>query len=720
MYKILIKGIVQGVGFRPFVYREAKKRKLKGEVKNTGSRVEIIVDKKEPIEEFLKNPPPLAKVESISIQKISKHEYDDFYISKSSGGKGEAHLPSDVFVCEKCLEEMNDKKNRRYKYYFITCTDCGPRFSIIEDVPYDRPNTSMDDFPMCEKCRKEYQDPLNRRYHAQTIACHECGPRLKLLEKQNEVACKTDYDVIEKTAELILKGEIVSIKGIGGFHLACKTDSYVVGKLRELLKRDDKPFAIMVKDIEMLKKIAKTTTLEKEIIQSPERSIVVVEKKEKEKFNAVSELDSIGVMLPYTALHYLLFEKINEPIVMTSANIPGEPVLTKEGISKYHLTNNRRIVNRCDDSVIRVIKNHPVFLRRSRGYAPMPLNLPLKCNNTVSLGAETNNTVCIGKGNKAFLSQHIGNCSKVKTYSFLKETVEKLIKLTNTKPKIITCDLHPGYQTTKYAQELAKKYNAKVIKVQHHKAHLAHTAAEHNLNEFAGVACDGLGFGEDDNLWGGEIFNVEKGNYKRIGHIEKNYMIGGDSATKNPKKMLFGILYKIISEEELVNFGLFEKKEANVLLKQLKENFNVFETTSTGRVLDAVSALLGFCEKNTYEGRPAMLLESNSTTPYDIEPVIEEKYGKKIVKTLPLIEYIVDNASKDKKRLAATAHVYIAKGLLKIAKETGKPVVFSGGVTYNRLITGYFLENGAYIPSKAPPGDGGISVGQCIIANIKH
>ncbi len=719
MYKIFVKGIVQGVGFRPFVYREAKKKGLRGEVRNTGSGVEIIIDKRKETEKFLQNPPPLAKIESIEIKKIQQKKYSDFYIGKSSEGEGEAFLPPDVFVCENCLKEMKDNKNRRHRYYFITCTDCGPRFSIIEDVPYDRPNTSMNDFSMCEECKKEYENPMDRRYHAQTIACHNCGPKLKLLEGKKEIKCKSDYEIVEKAAELIKSGEIISIKGVGGFHIACKSDNPTVSKLRKLLKRDDKPFAVMVKDTEMLEKIANTGETEKKIIRAPQRSIVVSSKKDKNRLEGVSELDSIGVMLPYTALHYLLFEKIDEPIVMTSANMPGEPVLTDEGISKYHLTNNRRIVNRCDDSVIKVIKNKPVFLRRSRGYAPMPIELSFECSDTISLGAETNNTICIGKKNKAFLSQHIGDCSKLNTMSFLKETVEKLIKLTNAKPKIITCDLHPGYQTTMYAKELANKYNARLVKVQHHKAHVAHAAQEHLLDKYTGISCDGLGYGDDGILWGGEVFNVKGDKYERIGHVEKNYMIGGDSASKNPKKMLFGILYKMMDEEELLNFGLFEKKEAKVYLRQIKENFNVFETTSTGRVLDSISALLGFCEKNTYEGRAAMLLESNSNKEYSIEPVIDEEKGVKVLKTTPLIEYIINNISKDKKRLAATAHIYIAQGLLKIAKETGNPIVFSGGVAYNRLITGHFIENGVYVPSKTPPGDGGISLGQCIIANKK-
>ncbi len=385
MYKIFIQGIVQGVGFRPYIYRKAKKYKLVGSVKNIGNGVEIIINDRDFIQK-LTDLPTLAKISNYTINKIkSKRIFSDFLILKSSVTKGETELPADIFMCDDCFRELTDRKNRRHDYYFITCTNCGPRFTIIEDYPYDRPFTSMHQFKMCSRCRREYTDPLNRRYHAQTIACKKCGPKLRLLSHRKNISGTSDMETIGKAIGLVKSGEILSIKGVGGFHVCSLCDDKNVWKVRKLFHRPHKPYALMVKDVEMVEKIAYVSKKEKELLQSPQRPIIVLKKKKKDSFKITSEVDTIGVMLPYTALHYLLFDCINEPLLMTSCNIPGEPVSTIETIGEDFLTHERRIVNRCDDSVLKVINNTIFFLRRSRGYTPIPVTLPIECRDTMDI-----------------------------------------------------------------------------------------------------------------------------------------------------------------------------------------------------------------------------------------------------------------------------------------------------------------------------------------------
>jgi hydrogenase maturation protein HypF len=427
-------------------------------------------------------------------------------------------------------------------------------------------------------------------------------------------------------------------------------------------------------------------------------------------------------MLPYTALHYLLFDFINEPLLMTSCNIPGEPVSILEKMGTYFLTHERRIVNRCDDSVVKVIDEIPFFLRRSRGYTPIPVKFPIDCQDTVALGAELNNVMCTSKKNNCYLSQYIGDTSQYETYNFLKETTMKFIHLTRVKPRIITCDLHPGYNSTIFATELAKKNDAKLIQIQHHKAHVASVAAEHNITDYVGIAMDGLGYGDDGRLWGGEIFSVRNGNiFTRVGHLEEQPQLGGDSATIYPKKMLFGILSKILTEKEILSLHLFDKNESRIYLKTLQNNFNIQHTTSTGRILDAVSALLGFCDERTYDGRPAMILESMATTSLEFEPVFSQADGKTILMTTPLFDFLY-RMRADKGKLAATAQMYIAKGLFQIAEKAvstkNLPIVFSGGVAYNRMISEYMLKHCVLVNRELPAGDGGICYGQAYLANI--
>lgn len=722
MYKIFVQGIVQGVGFRPYIYRKAKELNLVGSVRNIGNGVEIIINDRSFIQK-LTDLPPLAKISQYTVKEMgSRKHFSDFMILKSTLSKGETTLPADIFLCADCLEELRDRTNRRHDYYFITCTNCGPRFTMIEDYPYDRPFTSMRQFHMCSECKKEYTDPLNRRYHAQTIACKNCGPKLRLLCDTKDISGNSDARTIQKAIDLIKSGEIVSIKGVGGFHTSSLCNDESVHKVRKLFCRPHKPYAIMVKDIQMAERIAYVSKKEKELLESPQRPIVVLKKKNTLSLASVSELDTIGVMLPYTALHHLMFDYINEPLVLTSSNIPGDPIATTEKIGTYFLTHERGIVNRCDDSVVKIIHDTTFFLRRSRGYTPISLILPIQCKDTIAVGAELNNIICSTKNNKCYLSQYIGDTSKYDTYKFLEQTVEKFVQLTRLKPQIIACDFHPSYNSSLFAKELAKRYNAHLIQIQHHKAHVASVAAEHNITNYVGIAMDGLGYGETGELWGGEVFRVRKGNmFERVGHLEEQPQLGGDSATLYPKKMLFGILSKILTENDLIQLKLFDEKESKVYLKLIHNDDFLRHTTSSGRILDAVSALLGFCDERTYDGRPAMILESMATTPLEFEPIFLKEKGKTILLTTPLFEYLLKK-KHEKGKLAATAQLYLAKGLLMIAKKSLKnkdmPIVFSGGVAYNKMISEYMLKTGVLVNKDLPAGDGCICYGQTYLANL--
>jgi hydrogenase maturation protein HypF len=707
MYKFYIRGIVQGVGFRPFIYNSCIRQNITGYVKNIGTGVVVDVDDKEKFLQILSQIPPQARIDSYSVT-FDDQKFSDFKILESSG-EGYSEIPADIYMCKDCLKELNDKDNRRYKYFFITCTNCGPRFSITNKNPYDRINTSMQEYEMCDKCKEEYTNPKNRRYHAQTIACHECGPKLFLKQKDTT---QTE-EVVFKTSKLLKDNAVVAVKGIGGFHLVCRTVPEAVKKLRDITGRSNKPYAVMCKDISMVEDIAQLNNIERELLLSEQRPIVVL--KSKKSYPDVTELDTIGVMLPYTALHYLLFDYIDEPLVMTSSNYPDQPITIDDSkqLTENILTHDRIIENPIDDSVIKVINSKPLFLRRSRGYVPGSItlneNIVIKDKKNIkilSMGAELNNTFAIYNNESVTLSQYIGNTSNNDTLNNYKTALDKFLKFTHTIPDVILCDAHPEYNTNKYAFELSKKINIPLVKIQHHKAHAYSVAAEYGLTDFAAIICDGLGYGDDGNIWGGEIFH----NNKRVGHLEEQYQLGGDSATITPSKMLFSILKKFLDDSEIETLLLkyHTAKELQIMHKQFAEKFNCPITTSCGRILDAAASLLDLCNSRTYDGRPAMVLEAHSSEPYDFEPVIEND----ILMTTPLFKYLVENIHKDKSRLAATVQHYIAQGMYAIASKYSKSIIFSGGCAYNNIITKFMIERNVFINTKVPSGDGGISFGQ--------
>jgi len=750
MYKIIVKGIVQGVGFRPFVYRTAKKNALRGYVRNAANSVEILIDgKKQNIKRFLKmlenEHPPLAEIFSIDAKQAESQErYDDFYVLKSeSKGETDSVIPPDVCVCEKCYREIFDKRSRRYLYPFTVCTDCGPRFTIIEGLPYDRERTTMLEFPMCEECEREYTDALNRRFRAEPICCSKCGPQYELFRDSEKIS------QIQKAAEALDSGRIVAIKGVGGTHLATKTtEDEAILKIRKILHRPQKPFAIMARNVRSAEKITYIDEKEKELLTSFRRPIVLLKKKENKLSEYIApQLHNVGVMLPYAGIHHLLFHYSREPaFVMTSANVPGEPMTIKNKEiltlnAEYSLLHNRRIKNRCDDSVIKFVDGKLTFLRRSRGFVPMPIFLNVenfeRNSKILALGAELDVTACILKGKNAFISQYIGNTTKLKTLEYLEAAIYNLMELTKVeKIGAVAVDMHPSFNTVHLGVELSKKFKAKLIKCQHHHAHIASLMAESGVGKIIGIACDGVGYGSDGKVWGGEILVGGFNGFERAGSLMPQIMPGGDLATTYPARMVAGVLSKKYSLQELkkilieISHGFRSEKEIDIVLKQIEQKYNTPETTSTGRVLDAISALLSICYERTYEGEPAMKLEAFAFKGRAIEmPVIIRKYeGRYVLDTTEILDAVLQMKEKFKsEHIAASAQKAIACGLAEIAVKVAKEekidtVGFSGGVAYNGAIVRYIRKKiekkglKFLTQTKVPCGDGGISLGQAVIA----
>jgi hydrogenase maturation protein HypF len=754
--KINVTGIVQGVGFRPFIYRIAVKNGLKGYVRNRGDAgVEILIEgSEESIETFLQDlrekKPPLARIHDVVVKRLEgANEHETFTIYKSSEEVelSGSVIPPDIAICDDCLKELRNPADTRHDYFFITCTDCGPRYTVIEKLPYDRENTTMRDFQMCSFCQKEYKDPTNRRFHAQTVACPKCGPKVYLTTAGGEPV-KTD-DPVREAGKLLSEGFVVAIKGYGGFHVAASTTKEEpLIRLRRVKHRSQKPFAIMARSLDAAKTFAEISDKEAELLTSYTRPIVLLKKSSTYYLSdlVAPGLHNVGVMLPYTGLHYMLFDKVSDSaFVMTSANPPNQPIIkdNNEAIQKlsetvdYFLFHNRQIAHRCDDSVIRLHGENIVFIRRSRGYAPAPIILKEKSKKCVlGLGGELNNTACILLRDKAFVSQHIGDVENVETKAFLESAAKHLIHLTNSKVDTVVCDLHPKFTTTRLAKGLAEQNAWQLIQVQHHYAHVAALMAEHDVEEIIGICCDGYGYGEDGEAWGGEIIlcSRKSAEFKRLAHLEKQPLIGGDLATKYPLRMAAGILHKKINVENwlLENAVHFPhgEKETQIILSQLDKNKDsLTQTTSCGRFLDAVAAVLGVCYERTYEGEPAMKLEAVATKGKDAlktEPIIE---GNILKTTEMLVEIFENKGRKSAEDLAYSAHAYLAKGLAQLAiekaQESGiKTVGFSGGTACNEILTKIMRETVEiaglrFLVHKAvPPGDGGLSFGQAVVGGF--
>jgi hydrogenase maturation protein HypF len=743
------------VGFRPFVYRIAVRNGLTGYVRNRGDAgVEILIEGKEQaIQNFLRDlkekKPPLAQIHDIITRTLQgKNNHANFTIYKSSEETvlSGSVIPPDIAICNECLAELRDPKDPRYEYFFITCINCGPRFTIIERLPYDRANTTMREFPMCGFCQKEYADPLNRRFHAQTVACPTCGPKAYLTTRDGEPI--QQKDPVREAGKLLTEGSILAIKGYGGFHVAASAvKEKPLLALRKAKHRRMKPFAIMARSLSATKTFAEVTAKEEELLTSYARPIVLLNKSSEYSLSPLvaPDLHNVGVMLPYTGLHYMLFDRVDDAaFVMTSANPPDQPIVkdndealeTLGGTVDYFLFHNRKIAYRCDDSVTRVHGSRLAFIRRSRGYAPAPIMLKEKAKRcVVGLGGELHNTSCVLLENKAFISQHVGDVENVETKVFLQEATNHLIRLTNSHVDVITCDLHPKFTTTLLAQELAEKNGWQLIPVQHHHAHVAALMLEHAVDEIVCIACDGYGYGLGGEAWGGEILlcSREIAGFKRLAYLEPQPLLGGDAATRYPLRMAAGILHKKVNVEDwlLKNSKHLPhgETEAKLILQQLKKDSSITETTSCGRVLDAVAVVLGVCYERTYEGEPAMKLESAAMKGKDalkMKPIINGN----VLDTAQLLLAIFENRDKASKAdLAYSAHAYLAKGLASLAVEKAlesgvKVVGFSGGAACNEILASIMRETVEaagltfLVHEAVPAGDGGVSFGQAVVGGF--
>ena len=739
--KILTQGIVQGVGFRPYVYRLASDLNLNGYVRNLGNVVEIIIEGESTdlfIERLPNELPPIAKIDSMTVEEIELKNYTDFQIIESGDSySGVSVIPPDIAICDSCLEEIRNPNDRRYKYPFNACTDCGPRFTVIESVPYDRIRTSMDEFPLCDDCLLEYREPLNRRYHGEAICCGDCGPQMAFYEGRNKIDCENP---IKLGAEKLENGEILAIKGIGGTHLVVDAyNDYAIKELRRRLNRPNQAFAVMAKDLDAVENYAQLSGKEIATITSNKRPIVILKKNQNYPFpeSLSPGLHNIGVMLPYSPMHYLLFDESDiDTYVMTSANTPGEPMMiTNEeiisGVNDYSLVHNRKILNRCDDSVIRFRNNELSFIRRSRGYTPEPykINYDVNDSNVLALGPELDVTFSIAKDNIVYPSQHIGNTNKPKTLEFLKQAIENMQRITKINEfDIIACDLHPHFFTTRLAYELGEKFDAEVMPIQHHHAHSIALANDHALEEMIVIAADGVGYGSDGTSWGGEILYTDINTFERLGHLQTQLMPGGDMATRYPARMLASIL----GEPDLIKgyskYFKYGDVEIRNLFKQLEAGINVGKTTSTGRVLDSMAVALEIAHERTYEGECSMKLEScayYSTNDIEIPYAIENN----ILNTTEILREVVKLYQNGEKKadVAKAGQNAVANGLAELAmnaadKKGLNDMGATGGVCYNEAITNAVKEHITkegyeFIQHlNTCAGDGSVSLGQSIIA----
>jgi len=732
--RILVEGTVQGVGFRPFVYRIAVRHGLSGYVRNLGEAgVEVEVEG-EPaaLEAFLsalrEEKPPLAEIEKLRVEELRPLGEKDFKILPSrDGGEGAGLIPPDTATCDQCLRDIEDPQSRFYGYWATSCTDCGPRFTVVEALPYDRPRTAFRDFPMCPDCEREYKNPLDRRYHAQTIACPACGPKLFFVREGKGVA----GDPIRLAQEALRAGEILAIKGLGGTHLACDaTREEVVAKLRERLGRPAQPFALMARE-DQIQLFAEPDPEEWKLLRSPRRPIVVLPQKPGYLAPSVAPgLHTVGVMLPYTGLHHLLLRGLPFPLVMTSANFPGRPMLIENarilrelsGVADAFLLHNRRIVARCDDSVARKGPAGPVFLRRSRGWVPDPIPLDLGEEHLLALGGDLNVTFALYGRGKVFLSQHIGNTEELETLEFLREALAHFLKLLGfSMPKKIACDLHPAFPTRRLAEELGE-----AVPVQHHVAHVAGLAGEHGVWELLGIAVDGYGYGLDGAAWGGEVILWRRGGFQRVGHLRPVPLPGGDLAAFRPGRMAASFLLCAgLPPEES---GL-SREELRMVLAQIEKGLNAPATTSAGRFLDAVAAWLGIARERTYEGEPAMRLEALAAAgkPLPLEIPILRADGTFVLDTVAIFRALhgLRREGARPEDIAATAQDLLARGLARIAVEVAKgegigTVGLTGGAAVNFALSRAVKEEVEraglcfLAHRKVPPGDGGLSFGQLV------
>lgn len=762
--EIFIRGTVQGVGFRPFIYNLAIKHGLQGTVANTGDGVEIhTLCSSEELSAFVEavqtQAPPLSRIRSLETKETDyTPEEEGFNIIMSSGtSSADAAIPPDIALCDDCFEEMNDPADPRFAYPFINCTNCGPRFTIVEKIPYDRPYTSMKVFPMCDACQKDYEDPTNRRFHAQPNACPICGPQLSWHDKSGE-------DISEKVlaqCAVALSGDlVVAIRGLGGFHLSCNALSEnAIATLRERKHRPDKPLAIMVENLDVAKKYCHINEKEEQLLLSIEHPIVLLKKKiDILPDNLAPRISEIGLMLPYTPQQHLLFQEDNcpEALVMTSGNASGTPICTGNEeamkrlvyIADNYLLHNREIVTRIDDSVTRVTADEPLILRRARGYVPSPIISKWKLPASIGCGAGLKSTFCLGKNNNLYTSQHIGDLANIESYDFYVESAEHLMDVFEIKPEIAICDLHPDYMSTHYA----KKLGIPVYQVQHHHAHAAAVMVEHELEgDVIAVILDGTGYGTDGTIWGGEILQTSLTDFIRLGHLSYLKLPGGDKAASEPWRVAMAVLHQLElsgNKRDLPSsLQTIDAEKRDVISAMLKGDFNCPITSSCGRLFDAVSSLLGICQEMSYEGQAAMELEDQARrilrddwkdtillATVEAEPFLLDGDDRKWeVDSLALIKNVLDDIEAGKKtgEISLNFHLSLIRAITSLIvilvkeKEIDR-VVLSGGCMQNSImleglrhcITNNNIQ--VFTGENIPINDGGISLGQTIIGGLQH
>ncbi|HLO83691.1 MAG TPA: carbamoyltransferase HypF [Nostocaceae cyanobacterium] len=770
--EIRVRGTVQGVGFRPTVYRLAKAYGLKGEVCNDGQGVLIrAAGSEENLTEFIQKLkqecPPLARINEIIRQPyLGEFNFDDFIISHSISSQVKTQIVPDAATCPQCQKEIFDPFSRYFRYPFTNCTHCGPRLSIIRAIPYDRNNTSMAIFPMCSDCNQEYQDVENRRFHAQPVACHVCGPHAWLERADNKPVTASMFsmlDDVDAVCTLLQKGEIVAIKGLGGIHLACDaTQEAAVQKLRQRKKRYHKPLALMARDINIISEYCQLNKKEQELLTSPAAPIVLLAIRNDQKVapSVAPGQNSLGFMLPYTPLHHLILRRMNRPIVLTSGNLSDEPqcidnqeAKDKLGqIADYFLLHNREIINRVDDSVVRVIDNKLQTIRRARGYAPAPLNLPpdfAEVKPILAMGGELKNTFCLLQSGEAILSQHLGDLENAAAFKAYQDTLNLYLNLFEHQPEIIAIDKHPEYLSTKLGQELASVNQIKLQEIQHHHAHIAACMAENQLPlnslPVLGIAFDGLGYGEDNTLWGGEFLLADYRQFKRLAKFKPVAMIGGEKAIYQPWRNTYAHLISAFNWEDLQQkypnlelLDFLEQKPLKLMNQLIEKGINSPLASSVGRLFDAVAVAIGICrEECSYEGQAAINLEAL----VDVNILNNDKEIQNYPFKVDFLDsiYCIDPSPMwlalltdlqqrvTPEEIATKFHKSLTNAVVKIVQHltvenTINNVVLTGGVFQNRILLEQVTKNlqkldiNVLTHSLVPANDGGLSLGQAVIA----
>ncbi len=743
-WKIKVEGIVQGVGFRPFVYRKAQELRLKGFVQNRSDGVIIEVEGKREwlprfVEDLKKDSPPLAVINRISFEEKAPAGYHDFIIEGSSSlDMRETLISPDIATCADCLRELFDKQDRRFQYPYINCTNCGPRFTIIEDIPYDRSNTTMSTYPMCEQCKAEYEDPHDRRFHAQPDCCPVCGPGIHLNDREGRLM---DGDPVEEAAGMLTKGCIVALKGLGGYHLACDAvNEQAVAALRSRKYREDKPFALMAGSMDDIREHCTATAEEERLLTSPRRPIVLLRRRTQSRIAAsvAPKQQYLGFMLPYTPLQHLLFSYLDTVLVMTSGNVSDEPIsyLDEDAqerlrdIADYFLVGERKICARCDDSVTRIFREKEYIMRRSRGYAPEPLFISLTAKQDIlAVGPYLKNTFCLLKGNKAFISHHIGDLENTEALEAFTTEIAHYKRLFDIHPEVIAYDPHPDYPSTRYALSLTGVHT---IGIQHHRAHVASCCVDAAFgDEVIGVAFDGTGYGDDGAIWGSEFFvgSLRKG-FLRRGHLRYELLPGGDSSIREPWKMGLSYLYSMMGEEVLET-TYFSEKPRDLVVKMLRTHYNCVETSSMGRLFGAVSSLLGICDRIHYDGQAAIELEmiADPAENGEYSFTVKEEEGLIITDPREAMRMLMRDKGKGVSLAAISArfHNGISRAMLEVCErlreESGiRTVALSGGVFQNMYLLSRAVsmleKNGFRILTHArvPTNDGGVSLGEAVLA----